>query len=54
MLPVDPNFNRVNNAYTTKQRKNIHDFQIKALNEGKNAHRCVNAVWQLCVYAEAF
>ena len=26
MLPVDPNFERVNDAHTTKQRLNIHDI----------------------------
>ena len=29
MLPVDPNFERVNDAHTTKQRLNIHDIQIE-------------------------
>ena len=28
MLPVDPNFERVNDAHSTKQRLNIHDIQI--------------------------
>ena len=29
MLPVDPNFERVNDAHTTKQRLNIPDIQIE-------------------------
>ena len=29
MLPVDPKFERVNDAHTTKQRLNIHDIQIE-------------------------
>ena len=28
MLPVEPNFEMVNDAHTTKQRLNIHDIQI--------------------------
>ena len=29
MLPCDPNFEKVNNIYTMKQRLNIHDIQIE-------------------------
>jgi len=46
MLPVDANFDRVNNTLTTKQPKNIHDIQIEDpfTMKTKNAHRCLNAV----------
>ena len=29
MLPVEPNFEMVNDAHTKKQRLNIHDIQIE-------------------------